>query len=264
MIPKLRAALIATSCLGPALVAGCPSLSDVTLKPACNQYGTLALGATVTDSITPASCELTDRTYAAFYRLAVTSQTRLRLSLSSPLASTYLSVADSSGQTVANSSVTSTADTAATLRMIVKPGRYQVGVITVATYPSGPLSLSTASDTLAVRGCVPIWVTTGIATTQTLTTSDCTLGPQGANYYYHVYWTAILNAEDLVLTEHATAFPPETWILDATGIAQGHSEFDSLGNNGLVDYAPPSHTYLQLWVGSSNQLAVGAYALTIQ
>lgn len=259
----LGGARIAIPCASLVLISACTSLSSEVQSGNCLQGATLVVGDTLRDSVTASSCRLTDRTYVNFYRFRLTAQAKLRVSLSSPREQAFLLVSDSLGTVIANSSITAPLDTTAILRLMLKAGPYQVAVNSVAAAPSGPLRLVASGDTSAVRGCLPTWVTTGITTTQALTVSDCSGGPLGSGYFYHLYLIATVSGTELKLTEHATAFTPQVVVVDPDGTLEGSSALDTTGTNALVDFTPASQPAMHLWVGSSAQSGFGQYTLSI-
>jgi hypothetical protein len=254
-------ALIAIPFAG--LVWACTSLSSEVQGTTCTQLGTLHVGDTLRDSITAGSCRQADRTYVNHYLIHLTGQTSLVVSLSSPLHQAFLFASDSSGVVIANSSITSNPDTATTLYLILRAGSYRVSVNSVTTAPSGPLRLVVGNDTSAIQGCLPVWVTGGITTTQTLTASDCTTGPLGSTYYSHTYLTVVLGGAELKLTEHATVFTPQVLVTDQTKAILSTSTVDNTGTNALVDYFPAGDAALLLWVGGTDPRGFGQYTLTI-
>ena len=205
----LGGALIAPLCASLSLLGACTSLTSEVQSNNCTQVGSLVVGDTVRDSVTASSCRQSDQTYSNRYRFQLTAQTKLRASLSSPLHKAFLFVSDSQGVVIANSSITSPLDTAATLYLILRAGSYALGVSSVATAPSGPLRMVALTDTTAISGCLPVWISPGITTSQTISTASCTTGPLGSNYPSHSYLTVTLAGRELKLTEHATAFAPQ-------------------------------------------------------
>lgn len=202
----LRAAVACAAVLG---AAACSLDSSApTGGGDCTRVGTVALGDTLRDSLVASSCRQANGTYAAFYAIQVDSpQSQVRLALASG-APAFMVLGDARNAIIVNSLYTDTLGTTAAIRIIAKGGRYVIGVNSGGQAPSGAFSLTFARDSSPVRGCTPIWVTTGITTAQTLTASDCTFGPQGTKYYTHLYLAVILGNEELRLTEHTTAFPP--------------------------------------------------------
>lgn len=259
----LGGALIAIPCASLALLGACTSLTSEVQSTNCTQIGTLVVGDTLRDSITTSSCRQIDHTYANRYRFQLAAQTKLLASLSSPRQKAFLFVSDSVGAVIANSSITSPLDTAATLHLILKAGSYALGVSSVATSPSGPLRLIAGDDPSAVSGCLPIWVTTGITTTQTISGVDCTTGPLGSNYFSHSYLSVILGGHELKLTEYSTGFTPQVLVSGQSGATLGTSTLDTTGTSALLDYVPGADVALLLWVGSSDQRGFGQYTLTI-
>ena len=213
----LRRALPALASAGLAGIAACASLDGPSPGGSCAPVGTLTVGDTLRDAITTSSCRLTDQTYVNFYRFSVDTQTTLLVTLKSPLQDAFVWVSDSTSLTIGISSATQNPDTVATSRLILKAGSYQLAVNSYGTTPSGSFRVIAAKDSSPVRGCVPVWVTSGITTRQSITAADCIYGPLGSKYYYHLYLYSILGANEVQLTEHSTAFPPEVWVVSQSG-----------------------------------------------
>lgn len=258
----LRAAVACAAVLG---AAACSLDSSApTGGGDCTRVGTVALGDTLRDSLVASSCRQANGTYAAFYAIQVDSpQSQVRLALASG-APAFMVLGDARNAIIVNSLYTDTLGTTAAIRIIAKGGRYVIGVNSGGQAPSGAFSLTFARDSSPVRGCTPIWVTTGITTAQTLTASDCTFGPQGTKYYTHLYLAVILGNEELRLTEHTTAFPPQAQLVGQNGQTAGLSSLDSTGANAVVDFVPSTDNLLLMWLGSSDSLQTGAYTLTIK
>jgi hypothetical protein len=260
---SIRGVLASLSCASLASIGACTSVTSQVQTGTCTDVGTLVVGDTLRDSVTASACRLTDGTYVKSYRFRVAAQTTLRISLSSPLQRAFLLTTDSDGVVIANTFITSPVDTAATLRLIATAGAYVVAVNTLAPAPSGPLRLVAMADTSAIRGCLPVWVTKGITTTQTITGSDCTTGPLGPTYYSHTFLTVVLGGGELKVTEHASGFTPQVVLVDRSGATLGTSALDASGTNALLDYSPGLPSALLMWVGSADALALGQYTLTI-
>ena len=258
-------ALVALTSAGLVGFAACSldSAGPSQPNPNCNQFVSFAVGDTVRDAVTTSSCRESDGSYENLYEFTLSSATKVRLSLSSPLHVALVEVGDSTGGLVANST-TGPLDTTATVRMILKPGLYKVGVNSAATTPSGTFRMVVAADNSPVTGCGLIWVTTGVTTTQTITTADCTGGPLGSKYYYHGYITLFPVSGELKLSEHSTAFVPAVFVVSATsGSVLTLSSIDSTNTTAVVDYLPSATDFLEILVGSSDSLQVGQYTLTI-
>ena len=264
---SFRGAALILAWVGVA-IAGCSFDSGTGISatnPNCSRYVTLTVGSTLRDSVVASSCRPTGGAYENYYQITLIAAAKLRLSLSSPLHVAYVEVGDSTGSLVANSYISGPLDTTATLRMILKPGLYKVGVNSATSTPSGSFRLTAVADNSPVSGCGPYWVTTGITTTQTITASDCTGGPLGAKYHWHGYLTLFPASGELKVSEHSTAFAPMVYVVSETsGSTLASSSLDSTNTTAKVDYFPSGTDLLTLWVGSSDSLQSGQYTLTIQ
>jgi hypothetical protein len=243
-------------------VAAC----DLTTAPptgTCDKVSAYTVGDTVRDSLASGDCQQSDGTYIDFHNFTTDAQTSLRISLSSPTNPAILQVFDSRGAVIANSYIeTNTADTSATLRVILSTGTYGIGVRGSRKNAKGPYRLVATDDTAAVGGCGFVWVTTGTTITQRILNSDCTAGPGGPTFIYHVYTIVLLQSQTLDLTEHTTAFAPQLYLVGPTGTTA--SSVDSTGTNAVMSYLNSSQGAFQLWVGSTSVAALGEYTLTVQ
>jgi hypothetical protein len=220
-----------------------------------SDYHTLTFGVAASDSLSSTTC-------IAFYKIEVGAQTNLRVTLTSPGVQTFLQLADSVGVIRMNSVLTDTLDTTTTVRMMLGAGGYQFSVIPYNQGQSAKYSLLAVTDTSAVAGCNPVWLTAGITTTQTLTHADCTKGPSGTNFYAHVYYLLLASGQSLTFSEHSTSLSPAMTLTGPDGTEP--STADSLGTTAVVNTTVGSQGTYQLWVGSSTAGQVGTYTLQIQ
>jgi hypothetical protein len=244
-IAAAAATLAVTACLD----VGTPGCS------ASSIYHPLTLGATVTDSFTSQVC-------IQFYQVPVGGQTNLAVSLKSPGLQSFLQLLDSSGAIRVNSVLTSTLDTVTNLRVELGHGSYTLAVVPYNTGQSGRYSFVAAKDTSPVAGCGMVWLTAGDTTTQTITHADCTQGPGGTNFYYHVYALLLRSGDVINATEHSTALAPAVTLVGPDGTQT--STLDSLGTTATLSTQIESQGAYRLWVGSSTAAQVGTYKLQIQ
>jgi hypothetical protein len=234
---------------------GCIDVTAPSCRVDTGSYHDLAIGVTASDSLTSSRC-------VQFYQISVGAQQNLRVALSSPGLQTFLQLVDDRGTILMNSAATSTLDTATTVRMMIGSGSYALVVIPIKQGQSGKFSLVAATDTSAVGGCVPVWVTAGITTTQTITRSDCAKGPRGSNFYYHLYAAMLQAGQGMHVSEYSTALAPEVTLVGPDGNLP--SSPDSLGTTAQASYTIAGQGMYRVWVGSSSQGQVGSYTLQIQ
>jgi hypothetical protein len=248
--------------VGTAVVAAC----DISTAPptgTCDKVSSYVVGDTARDSLASGDCQQSDGTYIDFYNFTLDTQAQLRILLSSPANPAILQLFDSRGAVIANSYVeTSTADTSAALRVVLGGGTYGIGVRGAKKSARGTYRLVTLNDTTAIGGCGYTWITAGTTMSQRILGTDCTAGPGGAGYIYHVYTIVLLQNQSLDVTEHSTAFTPQMYLIGTTGTAT--SQVDSSGANANISFQSIGQGAFQLWVGSSTASALGAYTLTLQ
>ena len=254
--------------LGPAVVlgslvgiTGCPSLAS-TLPAGCLKSTTISVGDTVRTSFGTNSCQEVNGTYVDFYNVAVTGQGNLVISVSSSTP-TYLMVYDPLRTPVVNSAFVHSPDTSAAVRVMLDSASYQIAVRDtlgkVASY-----RLSVSRDLAPAAGCGVIWITTGITTTQSLTTSDCTAGSGSGTHYSHRYLMVIGFGVGHTFTDTSTAFGPSMALISSAG-AVTSSTLDGTGTVAtLASFSQVNQDYYQLWAGTTNALQTGTYKLTVK
>ena len=240
----LGAPVAAAACLGATSV-GC-ALAPV------HDY---TLGESTADTLTAQTCR-------HIYQFAVDSQTGVRFELSSPGLATYVQLFDQNETIVMNSTLTNPPGAATTVRMMLASGSYLLAVIPVNVGQSGAFRFATVTDTAAVSGCNPVWVTPGITTSQTITTADCGLGPSGGAYYTHVYALVLLQAQQVTLTETSTSFPPEVQLSGGGNTVT--STPDTTGTTASISAIALAQGPYTVWAGSSSAGKTGTYTLQIQ
>lgn len=248
----LGAAVGSVSCLHP-----------VEPTSVCTQVATYNIGETVNDSLASTDCKQGNGAFADYFQFTTAGQEDINISLVSPGLTSFLQLYDQTGVIVMNSALASTPDTATTVRIkIGTGGTYALAVNAVNAGQRGLYRLTTTSDTATVKGCGAVWLTPGALTTQTITGADCTQGPRGANYYYHLYTVVLLRTQEANLSEHATAFAPEMVLVGPGGAVT--SSPDTLGTTALIQATISTQAAYSLWVGSANAGQFGTYTLQIR
>ncbi len=252
---QTRAILALAAALGaPVAATACLGATDVGCSPTV-PVPSYTLGDSIADTLTAHTCR-------RLYQFAVDSQTNVRFHLSSPGLTTLLQLFDSNGAIIMNSALTNAPDSATTVRMMLGSGSYLLAVIPLNTGQSGAFRFVMATDTTAVRGCDPVWVTPGITTSQTITAADCGLGPMGSLYYTHAYALVLLQTQLVVLTETSTSFPPELAL--AGGGNTLTATADTTGTTASLAAIAMAQGAYTIWVGSSKTGETGSYTLQIQ
>lgn len=252
---QTRAILALAAALGaPVAATACLGATDVGCSPTVPVLN-YTLGDSIADTLTAHTCR-------RLYQFAVDSQTSVRFHVSSPGLTTLLQLFDSNEAIIMNSALTNAPDTATTVRMMLGSGSYQLAVIPLNTGQSGAFRFVMATDTTAVRGCNPVWVTPGITTSQTITAADCGLGPMGSLYYTHAYALVLLQLQPVLLFETSTAFAPELQL--AGGGNTIISTPDTTGTMAGISAIAQSQGAYIIWVGSSKTGQTGSYTLQIQ
>ncbi len=245
-----------------ALTAAC-GLHTIAPNSACTQSVTYTVGDIVNDSLSSSDCKVpgTDA-LADYYAFVVSSSEDLRITLSSPAARTFLQLYDSRNAIIMNSTFTVTPDTATAVHVILGQGSYLLAVNAVTPGQTTPYRLVIGTDTTAITGCGPVWVTPGAVSTQAITNKDCTIGPEGSSYYWHRYLVVLLQAQEVNLLEHATAFAPQVYLVGSGG--SFGSTVDSTGTNAQLTATIATQGAYNLWVGSANPSQFGTYTLQVR
>jgi hypothetical protein len=227
----------------------------------------IAVGASTSASLGAGDCAVTATSprFADVYTFTLSAQTSVVMSMNSAAVHPYLAIMNSSGVFIGESLDIETNAIAATVRATLPAGSYAVVATTANVGESGLYSLSLATGDGAATGCDLMWAARGIATSQTITASDCVLGDgQGNQYYADVF--AIFLPAGAVLTVDMTSVVFDAWLDLAT--IQGNSvTYNDDANDNTLDarivYTIQTAGYYLLFPNTALPQRTGAYQLTI-
>ena len=227
---------------------------QLTLAPratACSSPTPLAVPTLISRTITSASCQLSDGTYADLYDVNVTATTTLIFTMTSATMDTYLILANSSGAVVSEND-DGAGGSNAQIRFTASPGHYTLMANTyrVAT---GAYQLTSA---VAPNPCtIATKLTLGVTVNGALTIDDCLL--QGGYLKYYVFTLATPSQVAVDMT--STAFDAFLVLSDVASGAIIATDDDGAGNsNPRIAANLPAGQYI-VWATSYQAGVTGAF-----
>lgn len=255
--------LVTPLALGAGLVwAGC---EDSTGPDPC-VAGAYAVGQTANGSLSSTDCELTRGSFADFYQIEGSTQLSALLTLTSASVDPFLLFYQGSlpdGLLIAQND-DEDGSTNSALHIIAAPGTYVVGATSFSIGETGSYALSSAFVPEAVENCSEVWVTPGIATAQTIETTDCIDVIGGNTFYADAYLLTLFDGETATITMTSTAVDAFLELWDENGDLVASNDDIATGDTDARIVYTASATQFYLIVASTNlSQETGAYALTV-
>lgn len=231
---------------------------------ACD-HPAIALGDTVSGALATTDCRLAVW-YTDFLELAVPAGPQgVTLTMTSGVFDTYLELYRQAGTLLAGDDDIDATNQNSQLAAILGTGDYVIAPSSFDTGTVGAYTLAAVARQTDLVGCEVVWVTRGIAVSDSVTTNDCVDSTGGPFYADAVALN--LEAGSVLTVRHAsTAFDAALFLNNAGGAAVA-SNNDSANagtttNAYLVFPVALTGSYL-LFAGTNVASATGPYTLTI-
>ena len=245
-----------------ASVTGLESVT-FTANARCTTDGTLALGATVTGTLTASDCkypngELTDR-----FIFTTTAQSAVRFSQTSQVMNTYLEVYDAAEGILAfnNDSADVPGHPTSALKMILAPGTYELSPSAFAAGETGGYSLTATAVPESVNACERVFATPEITTIGELASGDCATSGT-TPYLYERYFVVMHAGQTYTISMNSTDFNTylELGPLNGAPVA---SNDNTNGTNARITFTPTVSNFYVVVASSSSVGETGAFTLII-
>jgi hypothetical protein len=148
----------------------------------------------------------------------------------------------------------------ATLKAILHPGTWVVGVTSTAVGATGAYTLRVSTVSESADACERIWVTAGITTAQELVSTDCVNPSDGS--HYDAFLIALHQGAHVTITHSSTAFGPVLRLIRASGQLVAEANGNTSGV-ATLDVTSDSSAAYRLVASASDAQATGGYTLTI-
>jgi hypothetical protein len=241
------------------------SLPAVTFS-ACG-IDTDVLGSTVNNQLSSTDCRLSDGSFVDFYALTIPTGGTYIFNESSSIFDTYLAFLTSANVLVGINDDYLTTSTDSRLKVIVPPGSYLIGANSFNVNTLGTYSLTSAASTEEVANCEDVFVVPGIATQQSLGTTDCS-----TNGFFSDEYVVFLKPGQSV-TVAMTSSTLDSYVeIRANGnptVLASNDDIDATTKDARVTYAVPNTGtstggFFIIAAASRVAGATGAYTFSVQ
>lgn len=243
-----------------ATVAGVTPLEFVAVSAdKCGFAVKLTLGGRKDDMLADQDCD-DGYFFYDFYRTPVTFGSAVFIKLQSATFDTYLELYDLTGNYIAINNDRNGPD--AGIKALLRTNNYIIGATSAVEHAMGPYTIDVTPASPSVEACEEFWISTGITTNQTLTTSDCV---DGSNKFYADRILIILNkGQKVTITMSSGAMDAFLQLDDESGLTVASNDNGNGGTDARLVYTSPA--LAAYYIDASTHLAgqTGNYTLTVQ
>ena len=266
--------------IGPVVVRGtvgtvAPVTFNLAAVDPCSYAAPYTIGSTVNAALTTGDCHVTitgvGSFYYDYYAFTAGSQQGLTATMTSTTFDTYLELfggPDTANFDLvgANNDISGTS-TNSFVQAIVAPGVYELGANSNRTDATGSYTLTSAVRPQTISGCQVLWVTRGIAVSDSVTTTDCATDFQGNAGYGDAVGIFLRTGSVIKISEHSTVMNAQLKLYRGDSLTAPPVTINDDSAAGTTDafisYTVPNTNTFVIFIGSSVPTQTGAYALSI-
>ena len=243
-----------------ATVAGVTPLEFVAVSAdKCSFAAKLTLGARKSDALADQDCD-DGYFFYDFYRTPVTLGNAVFIKLQSASFDTYLELYDLAGNYIAINNDRNGPD--AGIKALLRTNNYIIGATSAIEHAMGPYTIDVTPASPSVEGCEEFWISTGITTNQTLSTTDCV---DGSNKFYADRILIILaKGQKVTITMNSGSVDAFLQLDDVSGATVALDDNGNGGTDARLVYTSPA--LAAYYIDASTHLPgqTGNYTLTVQ
>jgi hypothetical protein len=229
----------------------------------CTQLTAYTFGTTVDGAFSSADCPAGDGSFLDFYSTSVSAAGAYVFSESSTAVDPYLFLETSDGSVVAENDDLSDVDTNAGVKALIPAGNYVLVANTFDQHSFGGYSISSAAAAESIENCESVFVSHGITTNQTLSTTDCV----NSGFYSDDVIIFLDAGQSVTVTMNSTAFDAYLEVYSRNGLVASNDDMSASSTNAQVTYTAVSRDYYL--IAPTTKLSgtpgvTGAYTMIIQ
>ena len=266
----LGIATVGSWTLGPApgtntLVAKTGNLPAVTFSAdatdPCSTVIPHVLGSTTDGRLSLQDCRLSDGSFADFYAVDLPAAGTYVFSQMATTFDTYMALLAANGLLIGINDDVGTDTTKSSLKVIVPAARFIVAATSYAPNVTGNYSITSAASPTHITGCEDVFVVRGIATSQSLQSSDCALN----GIFGDQYVIFLLQGQPVSVSMSSTEVDSYLEIHPAGSnvILASNDDIDATTKNAQVTFTPDRSDFYVIAARSPVAGMTGAYTLTI-
>ncbi|MGH7603680.1 MAG: hypothetical protein ACRENK_06735 [Gemmatimonadaceae bacterium] len=220
------------------------------------------LGTTANGTLSTSDCPSQDASYVDLYKMTVPTSGAYSFSQSATW-DTYLLLAVSTGQIVAENDDVDQTTTNSVIKVLLPAGNYFLVANSFLSRVTGDYGLSSAQVSESMENCEDTFIVRPMTTSQTLSTTDCL-----NNGFYSDDNFIWLSAGDAVtVTVSSTVFDAYIEIYSRNGLVASNDDRDTTTTDAQVTYTATTGAYYL--IAPTTKLSgtpgtTGAYTLVIQ
>ena len=244
--------------------ASVASVTPVTFGATACDHPLLALNDTLAGGLQTSDCKF-GNFYTDFYDVTVAAPQGVELTLRSALFDTWLELYLRTGSFLGYDDDIDSSNTNSQLTAVLAAGDYLVAPSSYNPLTTGAYTMAALTKPVDLANCGIVWVTRGVAISDSVTTGDCVDSTNG-KYYADVVAIYLASGTTLNVNHRSTAFDAALFLRNASGITvatNNDSANAGTTTNAFISYAVLTTGSYLLFVGTNDTVATGAYDLSI-
>ena len=220
------------------------------------------VGSTTTGQLSLQDCELSDGTFADFYSVSVPAAGTYVFTQSAEHFDTFLALLSGGGAVVGLNDDVGTDTTHSSIKAILPAGNFILAANSYWPGATGTYTVSSLASSAHVTGCEDAFVVPGIATSQSLQSTDCTL-----NGIYGDQYVIVLNANQPVTVSMSSSDIDSYLEIHAAAdltILASNDDADGTTKNASMVFTPTTTDFYVITARTNTAGATGSYSLVIQ
>jgi hypothetical protein len=230
----------------------------------CSILNPHLLGSTTTGQLTQQDCRLSDGTFVDFYSVNVAAAGTYIFSQTATTFDTFLAFLSPSGAVIGVNDDVGTDTTRSSVKAILPAGNFVIAANSYNANVTGSYNIASTTSSAHVTGCEEVFTTRGIATAQSLQSTDCAL-----NGVFGDQYTIVLFAGQPVTVSMASSAVDaylEIHSASSNSILASNDNADATTTNASFVFTPTVSDFYIITARSptTSPGMTGAYTLTVQ
>ena len=221
-----------------------------------------AVGSTSSGRLSLADCQAPDGSFVDFWTITVPNPGTYLFNQTATDFDSYLFLLGSGFHRIAENDDAAANTSNSTIKAIIPAGEFVLIANSLAAGETGTYAISSAPTSNPVTNCEDVFTFRGMATDQSLQTSDCTQN----GFVSDDYVIFLESGESITVTMTSAAIDPylELYQISTSLLVASNDDADATTKNAALTYTATNSGYFFVKARTTSAGATGAYSLSIQ
>lgn len=240
-----------------------PVMFTATAVHPCQFTQAYTIGATRNGALAANDCSLDGYFYDWYGPFTATEQQGWMASMSAAF-NTWIDVFRTPRERVASNG---SGETVSTVRLIVAPGQYVLGLNSFSRGAVGAYTLSSQTRPQTLAGCAPVFVTGGVTIADNIVAGECPDSGAAGVFYGETAGLLVAAGATVKASLRSTAFDPMLVMLKLVNnelvVVAANDDSAAAATTAFVQYVAPENTLVVLYATTADERATGPYTIAV-